>query len=65
LELFAKARSEFVIQLRPVEIERELSLPEEGVDSLLEQLAEWGNLDRHRDHIDAGSVEEFYPAKWT
>lgn len=64
LELFSKARSEFVIQLRPLEISQTLKSSEEVLGPLLEQLAEWGNLERHRDHVDAGSVEEFYRVKW-
>ena len=64
LEVFAQARSEFVIQMRPAEIARKLRLDAETIEPALEQLAEWGNLDRHRDHVDASSVEEFYRVKW-
>ena len=55
---------DFIIQMRPVEIARKLRLDAEALEPTLEQLAEWGNLDRHQDHVDANSVEEFYRVKW-
>jgi len=64
LRVFSEARSEFVIHLRPAEIAGELHVPVAEIEILLDQLAEWGNLDRSRDHVDAVSVEEFYRVKW-
>ena len=64
LEAFAKARSEFIIHMRPFEISRATEFPEEELDAILEQLVEWGNLDHSRDHIDAASIQEFYRVKW-
>jgi len=64
LVAFAKARSEFVLHLRPAELARATGMPVCDLDPLLDQLAAWGNLDRSRDDILAGSVEDFYKVKW-
>ena len=61
---FAEARSRFVLHLRPAEIAKALDLSEESLSPLLDQLTDWGNVDRSRDHVDATSVEEFYRVKW-
>lgn len=59
LDVFARARTEFVIHLRPHEIARRIGTSEEALEPTLAQLSEWQNLDRHRDHIDATSIEDF------
>ncbi len=64
LTAFAEARAGFVIHLRPAEVARTTSFSEDDLEPLLEQLAQWGNLDRSHDHVDAATVEEFYRVKW-
>jgi len=39
-------------------------MAEEDVELLLEQLAEWGNLERNRDHGDAVTIEDFYRTRY-
>lgn len=64
LAMFAAARTRFVIHLRPAEVAAELGIAAEIVEPTLDQLHEWGNLDRTHDHVDAATVEEFYRVKW-
>lgn len=64
LAAFSQARSAFVIHLRPAEVARMTGMAEDSLGPVLEQLHEWGNLDRGRDHVDAASIEEFYQVKW-
>lgn len=64
LAAFASARSEFVIHLRPAEVAHGAGLVEGEVELLLEQLAEWGNLERNRDHGDAVTIEDFYRTRY-
>ena len=64
LAAFAKAREGFVIHLRPAEIAAATDMQEEALEPLLEQLHDWGNLERSHDHVDAATVEEFYRVKW-
>ncbi len=64
LDHFARARTEFVIHLRPDELVRATGLPGDAIDDLLTQLSEWGNLDRHLDHIDATSIEDFNRSRY-
>ncbi len=65
LAAFAEARSEFVIHLRPFEVARSAGMAEEEAEQLLEQLAEWGNLERNRDHGDAATIVDFYRTRGT
>ncbi len=71
LGVFVAERARFVISLRPPEVVAALtrdaqdSAPEprvddEAVQSALQQLRDWGNLDDTRDNADAASIEEFY-----
>ena len=64
LGLFAAKRREFVINLRHTELSADAGLDEEETEALLEQLHEWGNLDRAKDRADAMSIEAYYRAKW-
>lgn len=71
LGVFVTERARFAISLRPPEVLNALTrrssdpnLPfqvdEEGIQSALQQLRDWGNLDDTRDNADAASIEEFY-----
>ncbi|MEM7393957.1 MAG: TIGR02677 family protein, partial [Verrucomicrobiota bacterium] len=64
LDVFATARSEFILHLRPVEVARETGLPEDEIEPLLDQLVEWKNLSRSRDDFEAASIEDFYRKRW-
>jgi uncharacterized protein (TIGR02677 family) len=64
LTVFSQARSEFVLHLRPAEIAHQLDRPEADIELLLDSLSQWGNLDRHHDHVEATSITEFYRVKW-
>jgi len=64
LRAFATARENFVIHLRPAEVARAAGCEEETLAPLLDQLVEWGNLDRSSDRFDATTVEDFYKTRW-
>jgi len=46
LAAFSQARRAFVIHLRPAEVSRATGMAEEELEAVLEQLHQWGNLDR-------------------
>jgi uncharacterized protein (TIGR02677 family) len=68
LEVFVEAKEHYVIELRPAEVRDRLArsglhhdLP--GADDLdrhLDQLADWGNLQRSHDTSAVSRVEDFY-----
>lgn len=70
LETFATAREQFQIHLRPAEILRVLRdnpnrpANEEELAARLQQLVEWGNLEKSPDRMEATTVEEFYRARY-
>ncbi len=70
LETFAVAREQFQIHLRPAEILRLLAnkadcpTDEEELTARLQQLVDWGNLERTPDRVEATTVEEFYRARF-
>ena len=70
LEAFAAARDQFQINLRPGEILRSIDPDTDRPDdeneltARLQQLVEWGNLDRTPDRVEAATVEEFYRARY-
>lgn len=77
---FVAAKSHFALHLRPREILRSLrsgsgtgedtdlegleDLHEEGVETALRQLCEWGNLERHVDTTDVATVADFYRPRY-
>lgn len=68
IKLFAVAKSEFVLHLRPAEIHSQLQgrglYVELGeVEAALEQLEVWGNLQSYQDNADATTLTEFYRKK--
>ncbi len=70
LESFAAAREQFQIHLRPAEIRRSLTdepgcpADEDELTTRLQQLVEWGNLEKTPDRVEAATVEEFYRARY-
>lgn len=64
LSTFAKARQEFVLQLRPAELASAALLSEDDTEALLSQLHQWGNLDRAKDHSEASTITDYYRVKW-
>lgn len=76
LEVFAAAREQFVIALRPTDVLAALAeantdadpgatrvRPEE-LHALLDQLVEWGNLVATRDTTDVTTVEDFFRPRY-
>ncbi len=69
LELFAAAKRQFRLHLRPDEVRLEAAWPEEtptleSVQQALSQLAEWGNLIAQPDTARVASLEDFYRARF-
>ncbi|MGH7943664.1 MAG: TIGR02677 family protein [Opitutaceae bacterium] len=71
LGVFVAERARFVISLRPTEVLGAIirscetsglpfQIDEDVVQTALQQLRDWGNLDDTRDNADAASIEEFY-----
>lgn len=67
LKVFVAERARFVISLRPAEIlegvrreGRDVEIGIGDVESALQQLCAWGNLDDTADQMDAATIEEFY-----
>ena len=69
MDVFAAAKRQYRLQLRPDEVLAEASwadnLPTiEEVNSALAQLAEWGNLDSQPDTARVSSLSDFYRARF-
>jgi uncharacterized protein (TIGR02677 family) len=62
LDVFARARAEFLLNLRASEVADRLQggLSEDEVVAALSQLCQWGNLDAFNDNSQALSLQEFY-----
>jgi len=66
LRVFDDAKARFIIHLRATEIDRRLAelgnLPADGspIESALQQLVDWGNLESHPDTADVLTVEDFW-----
>lgn len=68
IDLFAVAKSEFELHLRPAEIHGKLQLRGHQVElaeleAALDQLENWGNLQSYKDNADVASLKEFYRKK--
>jgi uncharacterized protein (TIGR02677 family) len=72
VEAFVEAKSHYVIELAPADVREhlahlsvahELATPEE-LDRHLDQLAEWGNLQRAHDTGSVARVEDFYRRRY-
>ena len=65
IQVFAEAKAEFTLHLRPAQVRESLHvrnciLEVDEVDSALQQLEAWGNLQSYQDRSDAPSLVEFY-----
>src|SRR5258708_1953621 len=67
MRCFVEARERFTLHLRPAEVATALGSIAQAsdgsgpnIESALQQLCEWGNLERHPDTADVSTVEEFY-----
>ena len=66
MRCFMDGREAFTLHLRPAEVTAALASSAQGnenppnIESALQQLCEWGNLERHPDTADVSTVEEFY-----
>ncbi len=62
MEAFAKAKANFRIQLRADEVRTLLGTPDPDtdIDSALDQLVEWGNLERTHDTGRVSNLADFY-----
>ncbi len=69
LDVFAAAKRQYRLQLRPDEVLAEARWPEpapriEEVNAALAQLAEWGNLESQHDTARVSSLADFYRARF-
>lgn len=69
LDVFAAAKRQYRLQLRPDEVLAEASWPSlrpriEEVNAALAQLAEWGNLESQPDTARVSSLADFYRARF-
>lgn len=69
LSVFAAAKRQFRLHLRPDEVRAEASWPDpppslDELQSMLAQLVEWGNLRAQADTARVSTVEDFYRAKY-
>jgi len=66
MRAFVEAKERFSLHLRPQDVRAALDRSydsaddDPSVESALQQLCEWGNLERHPDTADVATVEEFY-----
>jgi uncharacterized protein (TIGR02677 family) len=67
LRVFMEAKAAFALHLRPADLRAGLRHEPQfeesdagGLEVVLSQLCEWGNLEAHRDTADVATVEEFY-----
>ena len=66
LEVFAGAKRQFRLHLRPDEVADELAAPPppEALQAALTQLVDWGNLQAQPDTGRVSSIEDFYRARF-
>lgn len=69
MDVFAAAKRQYRLQLRPDEVLREaawsgLSPALEEVNAALAQLAAWGNLESHPDMARVSSLDDYYRARF-
>ncbi|HTN95585.1 MAG TPA: TIGR02677 family protein [Nordella sp.] len=69
MDVFAAAKRQYRLQLRPDEVLAEARWPEsapriEEVNTALAQLATWGNLESHPDTARVSSLGDFYRARF-
>ncbi|WP_048816953.1 TIGR02677 family protein [Ralstonia solanacearum] len=69
MEVFAAAKRQYRLQLRPDEVLHEANWPEEPprleeVNAALAQLTEWGNLESQPDTARVSTLNDFYRARF-
>ncbi len=69
MRAFLQAKERFVLHLRPANVVAALrgegtDAERDGIQTLLAQLVEWGNLRADPDHAEVATVEEFYRARF-
>ncbi|RWN02646.1 MAG: TIGR02677 family protein [Mesorhizobium sp.] len=69
MDVFAAAKRQYRLQLRPDEVLAEAQWPNkppriEDVNTALAQLTEWGNLESHPDTARVSSLSDFYRARF-
>lgn len=69
MDVFAVAKRQYRLQLRPDEVLAEAQWPEskpriEEINAALTQLAAWGNLESHPDTARVSSLGDFYRARF-
>lgn len=69
MDVFAAAKRQYRLQLRPDEVLAEANWPDtppliEEVNSALAQLTEWGNLESQPDTARVSSLSDFYRARF-
>ncbi len=66
MRIFLDAKERFLLHLRPTDVQDALEAGVEldGVQPLLTQLVEWGNLRADPDTAEVATVEEFYRARF-
>ena len=66
MRTFVEAKEQFSLHLRPQDVRAALAhsyhcaAADPSVETALQQLCDWGNLERHPDTADVATVEEFY-----
>lgn len=65
IEVFATAKSEFTLHLRPAQVraslnDNEFLLEATEVESALQSLESWGNLQSYQDNADVSSLADYY-----
>src|SRR5258708_765274 len=69
MDVFAAAKRQYRLQLRPDEVLAEALWPDvvphiEEINAALTQLAAWGNLESHPDTARVSSLNDFYRARF-
>jgi uncharacterized protein (TIGR02677 family) len=69
MDVFAAAKRQYRLQLRPDEVESEADWPGEPpcieeINAMLAQLSEWGNLESQPDTARVSSLSDFYRARF-
>ena len=66
MQKFMRAKEAFGIHLRPSEIREGVfdGMDPAEIESALEQLCQWGNLEKHADTTDVLTVEDFYRPRY-
>src|SRR5262245_3700445 len=68
LDVFARAKRQYRLQLRPDEVIAEArwktAPPLDEVNAALVQLTDWGNLESHPDTARVSSLSDFYRARF-